>query len=148
MIRWGFLCCCIFLCLSGGGLHAQTKSEKAEGQWLVWTQKQGVEIYVQHRKSAVDTKYNTLVRLRNNNDSEFMVNFSPAFGCLVKTEKSRETSDGGSVSISKSTLVTYQHGEVKVVVYPRSSVTLLAYRPCKGDIPHEINFNAFQVRRR
>lgn len=130
--------------------YAQTKPESAsaEGRWVVWTKKQGVEIYVQHRKSVMDTKYNTLVRLRNTSNAEHRVSFSPSFGCLVKTEKSRETSSGGVVKVSKSTLVTYKHGEVKVIVYPRSSVTLLAYRPCKGDIPKNISFENFRVRRR
>lgn len=140
-----------FFLIGAASLQAQTskpKSASAEGRWVVWTKKQGVEIYVQHRKSAVDTRYNTLVRLRNTNSSQYMVSFSPSFGCLVKTEKSRETSSGGTVKVSKSTLVTYQHGEVKVMVYPRSSVTLLAYRPCKGEIPTDITFNDFQVRKR
>ncbi len=150
MKRFSFLIFCLMAPLS---LWAQTSSMKekslsAEGRWVVWERRSGVEIYVQHRKSTIDTRFNTLVRLRNSSNSTHIVSFRPSFGCIIKTEKSRDTSDGGVVRVSKSTLVTYQHGEVKVNIYPKSSVTLLAYRPCKGEIPTEINFTDFKVRRR
>ncbi len=76
-----------------------------------------------------DTRYNTLIRLRNTNRGEMKVSFTPSFGC-----------EGESKMQSQ--------GRIQTAIYPRHSVTLLAYRPCQGKIPEKIMLNSLDVRQR
>lgn len=92
----------------------------------------GVEFYIQHRSSMYDTRYNTLVRLRNTTTYEVKVSFTPSFGCK---------GDDGKQKMQLQ-------GRIQTAIYPRHSVTLLAYRPCQGNIPEEISLNSLDVRQR
>ncbi len=95
----------------------------------MFQKKGGVEFYIQHRSSMYDTRYNTLVRLRNTNKYEVKVSFTPSFGCQEESK-------------------TNLRGKIKTAIYPRHSITLLAYRPCRGNIPKKIAFNSLDVRQR
>jgi len=79
-----------------------------------------------------DTRYNTLVRLRNTNTYEVKVSFTPSFGCEEDKENQKMQTQG----------------RIQTAIYPRHSVTLLAYRPCQGKIPKKITFNSLDVRQR
>jgi hypothetical protein len=99
-------------------------------QWLLWDKEQGVEIYVRHSSSSYDSRYNTQVRVRNTNNYEVTATFIPTFQC-------DELSD--EVIVRR---------EVKVNIYPRHAVTLLADRPCSGAVPKKVAFEHFKVRKR
>jgi hypothetical protein len=98
-------------------------------QWVLFQKEGGVELYIQHRSSMYDTRYNTLVRLRNTNTYEVKVSFTPSFGCEGESKMQLQ-------------------GRIQTAIYPRHSVTLLAYRPCQGNIPKKITFNSLDVRQR
>ncbi|WP_338793500.1 hypothetical protein V9L05_09460 [Bernardetia sp. Wsw4-3y2] len=98
-------------------------------RWVLFQKEGGVEFYIQHRSSMYDTRYNTLVRLRNTNTYEVKVSFTPSFGCEGESKMQLQ-------------------GRIQTAIYPRHSVTLLAYRPCQGKIPERISFNSMDVRKR
>lgn len=98
-------------------------------KWSLFKKENGVELYIQHRSSMYDTRYNTLVRLRNTNKYEVKVSFTPSFGCEGESQMQLQ-------------------GRIQTAIYPRHSVTLLAYRPCQGKIPEKITFNSLDVRQR
>lgn len=95
-------------------------------RWVLFQKDNGVEFYIQHRSSMYDTRYNTLVRLRNTNTYEVKVSFTPSFGCEGESKMNLQ-------------------GRIQTAIYPRHSVTLLAYRPCQGNIPEKISFNSLEV---
>lgn len=97
--------------------------------WVLFQKDGGVEFYIQHRSSMYDTRYNTLVRLRNTNTYEVKVSFTPSFSCEGEDKMNLQ-------------------GRIQTAIYPRHSVTLLAYRPCQGAIPEKIIFNSLDVRQR
>ena len=97
--------------------------------WALFQKEGGVELYIQHKSSMYDTRYNTLVRLRNTNTYEVKVSFTPSFGCEEEGKQQLQ-------------------GRIQTAIYPRHSVTLLAYRPCQGNIPKKIIFNSLDVRQR
>ncbi len=109
-----------------------TKDPIPINQWVLFEKAGGVELYIQHKSSMYDTRYNTLVRLRNTNTYEVKVSFTPSFGC-EEEEKKRKMQ---------------LQGRIQTAIYPRHSVTLLAYRPCQGNIPAKIMFNSLDVRQR
>lgn len=98
-------------------------------RWVLFQKEGGVEFYIQHRSSMYDTRYNSLVRLRNTNNYEVKVSFTPSFGCEGESKMQLQ-------------------GRIQTAIYPRHSVTLLAYRPCQGNIPEKISFNSLDVRQR
>lgn len=98
-------------------------------RWALFKKEGGVEMYIQHKSSMYDTRYNTLVRLRNTNTYEVKVSFTPSFGCEGEDKMNLQ-------------------GRIQTAIYPRHSVTLLAYRPCQGNIPEKISFNSIDVRQR
>jgi hypothetical protein len=98
-------------------------------RWALFQKEGGVEFYIQHRSSMYDTRYNTLVRLRNTTTHEMKVSFTPSFGCEGESKMQLQ-------------------GRIQTAIYPRHSVTLLAYRPCQGKIPEKISFNSLDVRQR
>ncbi len=98
-------------------------------KWVLFEKQAGVELYIQHRSSMYDTRYNTLVRLRNTNTYEVKVSFTPSFKCEGESKMQLQ-------------------GRIQTAIYPRHSVTLLAYRPCQGKIPEKITFNSLDVRQR
>lgn len=97
--------------------------------WKLFKREAGVEFYIQHRSSMYDTRYNTLVRLRNTNRYEVKVGFTPSFGCKEESKMKLQ-------------------GRIQTAIYPRHSVTLLAYRPCQGRIPKKIDFKSLYVKKR
>ena len=102
-------------------MQAQDLSQRSS-KWVLLKDVKGVEFYIKHKPSRFDRKINTLVRLRNTNTEEVTVSFIPVFTCVSEEEG----------------VVQADQKSVKVKIYPRHSITLLAYRPCKGDIPIEI----------
>lgn len=106
-----------------------TKDPLPINKWALFKKENGVEFYIQHKSSMYDTRYNTLVRLRNTNTYEVKVSFTPSFGCEGE----------GKMQLQ---------GRIQTAIYPRHSVTLLAYRPCQGTIPEKITFNSLDVRQR
>ena len=108
-----------FVCITT--IQAQDLSQRSS-KWVLLKDVKGVEFYIKHKPSRFDRKINTLVRLRNTNTEEVTVSFIPVFTCVSVEE--------GEVQAEQKS--------VKVKIYPRHSITLLAYRPCKGDIPVEI----------
>lgn len=122
---------------SVSGVQAQSLSGASSGsgssdvpinEWILFKKVNGVEFYLRHQESPYDMKLNTMIRLRNTNSYEVVVSFRPSFGC-----------DTGQGSMKEK-------GEIRVSIYPRHSVTLLAYRPCRGDMPGNIEFNAMRIR--
>lgn len=109
-------------------LQAQDLSARSN-KWVLLKEEKGVQFYIKHKTSRFDRKINTLVRLRNTNPQEVTVSFIPVFTC---------------VSIEEGEVHAEQKS-VKVKIYPRHSITLLAYRPCKGDIPVEIFVNKVRI---
>jgi len=109
-----------------------TKDPIPINRWILFQKEQGIEIYIQHKSSMYDTRYNTLVRLRNTNTYEVKVSFTPSFGCEEEDEKRK----------------MQLQGRIQTAIYPRHSVTLLAYRPCQGNIPTKILFNSLDIRQR
>jgi hypothetical protein len=98
-------------------------------QWVLFQKEGGVEFYIQHKSSMYDTRYNTLVRLRNTNTYEVKVSFTPSFSCEGESKMQLQ-------------------GRIQTAIYPRHSVTLLAYRPCQGIIPEKITLSSLDVRQR
>ncbi|MCC5944472.1 MAG: hypothetical protein JJT94_06020 [Bernardetiaceae bacterium] len=136
-MRWFFIFgITLFYSLLGVVFALQSQSNPSKAivadKWIFFESKDGVQFYVQHKSSPFDTRYNTLVRLRNTNSYEVTVMFTPAFFCEDKEEGEE---------------YKYQN-QVRINVYPRHSVTLLAYRPCQGDIPEKIKFEQIQINKR
>ncbi len=102
------------------------QTEMPINEWVLFKKISGVEVYIKHQESPYDMKLNTLVRLRNTNAREVSVSFKPSFQC-----------DAGTSSNN--------HGDVRVNIYPRHSITLLAYRPCKGEMPSDIDLNNIKI---
>lgn len=115
-----------FFCITT--TQAQDISHRSS-KWILLKEKKGVQFYIRHKPSRFDRKINTLLRLRNTNRQEVTVSFIPIFTCVSMEE-------GEVIAKQKS---------VKVKIYPRHSITLLAYRPCKGDIPVEILIDKIRI---
>ncbi|AFM04320.1 hypothetical protein Fleli_1932 [Bernardetia litoralis DSM 6794] len=125
LLLFSFLC---LFCFSSSSSFI-SKTPIPINRWSLFKKQGGVEFYIQHRSSMYDTRYNTLVRLRNTNTYEVKVSFTPSFGCEGESQMQVQ-------------------GRIQTAVYPRHSVTLLAYRPCQGVIPEKIVFNSLDVRQR
>lgn len=120
----------LFCLLSSLFLSSATPKDPLPiNRWMLFKKEAGVEFYIQHKSSMYDTRYNTLVRLRNTNTYEVKVSFTPSFGCEGESKMKLQ-------------------GRIQTAIYPRHSVTLLAYRPCEGRIPKTIDFQALNVDKR
>ncbi|TAF32634.1 MAG: hypothetical protein EAZ57_08030 [Cytophagales bacterium] len=106
--------------------ESAAQSEMPINEWVLFKKISGVEVYIKHQESPYDMKLNTLVRLRNTNAREVSVSFKPVFRC-----------DTGVNSAN--------NGDVRVNIYPRHSITLLAYRPCKGEMPADMELSNIKI---
>lgn len=130
----GFVVMLFFFLGISLGSYAQSGDEpdarmaKTLNRWVLYKTEGGVQFYIRNSESSFDGRYNTLIRLRNTNSYEVTVSFLPKFPC-----------EGGGV---------YAASPVRVHIYASHSVTLLAYRPCRGEMPLRALFETLKIKQR
>jgi hypothetical protein len=125
-VLFGLGACLSFLVALLGAFQNPIKTD----EWILWQKREGVEFYVKHGSSSYDARYNTHVKLRNTNSYEVTTIFVPTYEC------------------NQEPLMSVSRKEVRVNIYPRHSVTLLADRPCNGFIPSKVLFENLKVQPR
>ncbi|WP_154657193.1 hypothetical protein [Hugenholtzia roseola] len=126
LVFFGFGACFSFLVAFLGSFQNPIKTN----EWVLWQKREGVEFYVKHGSSSYDSRYNTHVKLRNTNSYEVTTIFIPTYEC------------------NQEPLMSVSRKEVRVNIYPRHSVTLLADRPCNGFIPNKVLFEQLKIQPR